>query len=46
MVTMALIEYPGDIRRDNLRIENVFRDLVLRTNDSLTKKPAKPKTEL
>jgi hypothetical protein len=41
----ASVENPGDSRRDQLRKENGFHDLVLRTTDKLTLKPVKDETE-
>lgn len=42
---MERVENPGDVRRDQLREENGFHDLVLRTSDKLTLKPVEPRTE-
>ena len=45
-VTMACVGYSSDDRRDQLREENGFHDLVLQTSDQLTLKPVVPRTEL
>jgi len=45
VLIMATVENPGDSRRDQLRKENGFHDLVLLTTDKLTLKRVEPGTE-
>ena len=42
---MAGVENPGDARRNQLREEHGFHDLVQQTTDKLTLKPVVPGTE-
>lgn len=42
---MALVQRPGDLEREKLREANGFRELVQRTDGSLTLKSVNPTTE-
>jgi hypothetical protein len=41
----GVVQRPGDFEREKLREANGFHELVQQTNDSLTLKPVRPKTE-
>jgi hypothetical protein len=42
---MAVVQRPGDLEREKLREINCFEELLHQTNDSLTLKPVRPKTQ-
>jgi hypothetical protein len=42
---MDVVQRPGDLEREKLREVNCFEDLLHQTNDSLTLKPVRPKTQ-